>query len=92
MNQVFYSGLTAKHALPEGRYRVIVYGQMHPAWSREFSLQIRNGKRPVQELQITGDIMPGRNDSDEEIWRKMTAPATVVDIRNTAHQRVYAEL
>ena len=91
VNQVFYSGLTAKHALPEGRYRVIVYGQMHPSWSREFSLEVRNGKRPVQELQITGDIMPGRDDSDAEIWRKMTAPATVVDIRNTAHQRVYAE-
>ena len=38
---------------------------------------------------VTGDIMPDRDSTDSEIWAKMTAPATVIDIRNTSHQKVY---
>jgi len=52
---------------------------------------VRTGSRPVLPITVTGDIMPNREDSDREIWEKMMAPATVIDISNVAHQRVYQE-
>ena len=91
VNRISYSALTGKHRLPEGGYRVVVYGQLHPSYTKEFQITVRAGKRPVLPLEVTGEIMPERGDSDAEIWEKMMAPSAVVDIRNVAHQRVYAE-
>lgn len=91
VNRISYSALTGKHRLPEGGYRVVVYGQQHPSYTKEFQITVRAGKRPVLPLKVTGEIMPDRGDSDAEIWEKMMAPSAVVDIRNVAHQRVYAE-
>lgn len=91
VNRVSYALLTGKRALEPGGYRVRVYGQQHPANAKEFALEVREGRRPVLPLQVTGDIMPSQTDSEADIWAKMIAPATVIDIRNVAHQRVYAE-
>ena len=91
VNQISFYALTGRKHLPEGKYRVSVYGQRHPSYAREFLLEVREGKRPVLPLEVTGDIMPSREDSDLEIWRKMTAPATVINIKNTSHQKVFEE-
>jgi len=90
VNQLSWRALTAKKNMDPGTYRVRVFGQMHPSNYKEFTVEVREGKREVLPLQVTGDIMPGREDSDAEIWEKMTAPATVVDIANISHQRVYS--
>ena len=89
VNQIFYSALSGKKTLPEGKYRVRVYGKQHPSRYKEFDLTVKTGSRPLIPLCVTGEIMPDRDDEDDEIWKKMTAPATIVDIRNTAHQTVY---
>ena len=91
VNRITFSPLTGKRRLPAGEYRVRVYGQQNPAAGKEFSLRVAEGKRPVLPLTVTGNIMPGRDATDEEIWEKMTAPATVIDLKNVAHQRVYRE-
>ncbi|MBQ9212106.1 MAG: CapA family protein [Clostridia bacterium] len=91
VNQISYPMLTGKHALAAGTYRVLVFGAQHPSYAKEFSITIHEGKRPELPLQLTGDIMPTREDTDAEIWAKMMAPAAVIDIANVAHQRVYAE-
>lgn len=90
VNQLTYKQLTGKHSLGPGLYRVQVFGQMHPSYAKEFLLEVRDGKRPELPLQVTGDIMPSREDSDPAIWEKMMAPSAVVDIAPTAHQKVFA--
>ena len=89
VNQIYYNGLTAKHTLSEGHYRLRIYGKQHASCSKEFDLIIQEGTKPEASLEITGDIMPSRYDSDQKIWEKMMSPATVIDIGSTAHQRVY---
>lgn len=89
VNLIYYSALTGKHTLPEGKYRVRVYGKKHPARNKEFDLFVKAGSRPELPLYVTGDIMPARESTDREIWEKMTAPAVIVDIKNTAHQKVF---
>ena len=91
VNRMTWQMLTGRHTVPEGTYRVRVYGQQHPSYAKEFQVVVRTGSRPVLPITVTGDIMPNREDSDREIWEKMMAPATVIDIRNVAHQRVYQE-
>ncbi len=92
VNQIGFHLLTGKHSIPAGDYLVRVFGQQHPSYAREFSLRIEEGLRPELPLQVTGDIMPSRGDTDQEIWKKMTAPATVVDIPATSHQKVFENL
>ncbi|MBR2823030.1 MAG: CapA family protein [Clostridia bacterium] len=91
VNQIPYRTFAGKQKPEPGTYRVRVWGRQDPANAKSFTLQVKDGKRPTLPLRVTGDIMPRREDSDAEIWERMTAPATVIDIRNVAHQRVYAE-
>ena len=91
VNQLSWNMMTNKHKLQAGDYRVRISGQQHPASYKEFSLEVLEGDQPVLPLEITGDIMPSEDDSDEVIWSKMISPATVVDIASTAHQKVFAE-
>ena len=91
VNRVTWKALMGKNRLEAGTYRVRVWGKQHPSNAKEFPLQVREGHAPELPLEVTGDIMPGRDDTDAEIWAKMTAPATIVDIPNVSHQRVYQE-
>ena len=91
VNQIPFRTLAGTKRITEGTYQVRVWGQQHPANAKSFRLKVENGTRPSLPLEVTGDIMPRRGDSDAEIWARMMMPATVIDIRNVAHQRVYAE-
>ena len=91
VNRVSWNTLTGKNRLPPGKYRIRFFGQQHPANMKEFTVQVLEGSRPTLPLQVTGEIMPDRGDTDAEIWAKMTAPATVIDIKNVSHQRVYQD-
>ena len=91
VNQISFAALTGNKKLFYGTYTVRICGQRHPANMKEFTLTVREGIKPKIPLMITGDIMPSRGDSDTEIWEKMIAPAVVVDIRNTAHQKVFEQ-
>ncbi len=91
VNQIPFRTLAGRKSLEAGTYRVRVWGRKNTVNAKSFSLKVEEGTRPVLPLTVTGDIMPERGASDEEIWARMTAPATVVDIPNVAHQKVYAE-
>ena len=91
VNRIPLSIMTGRKNLPAGTYQVRFYGAQNPAYGKEFSLSVKEGAAEQYPLRITGDIMPAEGDSDETIWAKMMAPATVVDIKNTSHQKVYAE-
>ena len=89
VNQISWAALSDKKRIPPGTYRVRIYGKLHPSSFKEINLEVREGERPEIPLHLTGDIMPDRTSSDEEIWEKMMEPATVIDIKNVSHQKVY---
>ena len=89
VNQISWAALSDKKRIPPGTYRVRIYGKLHPSNFKEINLEVREGERPEIPLHLTGDIMPDRTSSDEEIWEKMMEPATVIDIKNVSHQKVY---
>lgn len=42
-------------------------------------------------LYVTGNVMPGADISDEELWTLMQQPAIVVDLKEQSHQKIYSE-
>ena len=78
-----------KNQPAEGLYSITVYADENPEYSLVFDLNIINGAAEILPVEITGSVMPDRNDTDERIWEKMIMPATVIDKKATDHQKVY---
>lgn len=91
INTTTLSGITGKNEIAPGEYLVRVYEISNPEYQSEFNLRIEEEKPVSVPVAITGRIMPDENDTDENIWKMMTQPAVVVDIRNVDHQKVYSE-
>ena len=76
--------------IPEaGLYRVEVYEVSVPENTISFSLTIQEGIPEQKPVAITGEIMPKRGATDQEIWEAMMRPSVVADIDFTEHQEVY---
>lgn len=91
INTTSLSGISGRNEIAPGEYLVRVYEISNPEYQSEFNLRIENEKPVPEPVAITGRIMPEENDDDETIWKLMTQPAVVVDIRNVDHQNVYKE-
>lgn len=79
---------TGKRLAP-GRYVARVYCQSAPQYVHSFTLTIAEGKRPTQQVAVTGPIMPSRSATDEEIWQLMTDPAVVFSTGEGAGNHIY---
>ncbi len=82
----------AQRNIPEpGKYTVNVYEKSRADEVTSFPLEILNQKPEKTAVTVTGEIMPDRTMSDEEIWELMMKPSVVVDIDFFKHQEVYTE-
>ena len=82
----------AGKSMPEpGEYDVHVYETTKPEEAHTFILTVETDSPPRQPVSITGETMPDRTMSDEEIWNYMMKPSVVVDIDPFKHQEVYSE-
>jgi hypothetical protein len=91
INTTTLSGIIGRKEIAAGEYLVRIYEASNPEYQSEFNLRIENEKPAPEPVGITGRIMPEEDDDDETIWKLMTQPAVVVDIRNVDHQKVYTE-
>ena len=91
INTTTLSGIIGRKEIAAGEYLVRIYEASNPEYQSEFNLRIENEKPAPEPVGITGRIMPEEGDDDETIWKLMTQPAVVVDIRNVDHQKVYTE-
>ena len=83
--------LVRKKALPEsGEYILSVYEQSRPDERYESVLHIIDTQPASDPIAVTGEIMPDRSMSDEEIWKLMMKPSVVIDIDSFKHQDVYS--
>lgn len=89
INTVTLKELLGKKVLDPGEYTVTCRMEDAPGYTGEFRLSVREGKSGTIPVTVTGEIMPSRDDPDDVIWEKMTAPAVVIDIRAYDHQKVW---
>lgn len=91
INTTTLTGIIGRNEIATGKYQVRVYEISNPEYQSEFELCIENERPAPVPVEITGRIIPEENDDDETIWKMMTQPAVVVDIKNVDHQTVYEE-
>ena len=89
INRLTFTELTGKKPLPAGTYRIMAYENSRQAEKHEFDLTIQEEPPAKEEIFLTGEILPGEEMTEEEIWQIMQAPSVVVDIDFFKHQKVY---
>ena len=87
--RISYSDLTAKKRIPGGEYTLKVFESTKPEECFEYSLSIQEDPFGKKEVSVTGEILPERNMTEEEIWQMMQQPSVVADIDFFSHQKVY---
>ena len=87
-----FSAISGKKTLPKaGIYRIKIYEKTKPDQFYEYNLEIANQKPEQVPVEMTGDIMPERTMSENEIWDIMMKPSVVLDIDFFKHQEVFKE-
>ena len=86
-----FASISGKKKPSAGRYTASVYEISRPDDIRSFSLTVLDHKPDPAAVTETGEIMPDRSMSEEEIWHMMMMPSVVVDIDYFQHQKVYSE-
>lgn len=67
--RVLWNGkLSSGKKLAPGRYVIGCRAKNAPQFLHTFPLTIVDGKRPVQQVEATGPIMPSRHATDAELW------------------------
>ena len=85
-----FPDITGKKDKPKsGKYTVRVYEKSRPEQHFDFLLQVLERTPEKEPVKETGEIMPDRNMTDQEIWQMMMQPSVVVDIDFFKHQDVY---
>ena len=85
-----FPDITGRKDKPKsGKYTVRVYEKSRPEQHFDFSLQVLESTPEKEPVTETGEIMPDRNMTDQEIWQMMMQPSVVVDIDFFKHQDVY---
>ena len=76
-----WDGKLDKKPVAPGEYILRYYLTDNPAYAHEVRITVCEGNRPVQEVFVTGPIMPERGMTDAEIWAIMQMPSVVADIK-----------
>ena len=86
-----FASIVRTAQIEPGRYTMRLYEMSSPRYSYDLSVEAVAQKPDVQQVFVTGRIMPEDGDSDETIWEMMMQPSVVVDIKSTNHQNVYQD-
>ena len=91
ISRITLKNILGKKRIEPGVYLIRVYDITASDYTSEFMLHVEEEKPEEEAVFVTGPIMPESEADDEEIWKKMTEPAVVVNIRNHDHQKVFLD-
>lgn len=76
-----WDGKLEKKDVAAGDYILRYYLTENVSYAHEVRLTVCEGKRPEQDVFVTGPVMPERGMSDAEIWAIMQQPSVVADLK-----------
>jgi len=88
--RISWNGKNGDRRVAPGAYLCRVYANGCDEQAVCFSLDIREGKPEHLPVKPNGSLLP-LSMQNEEIWRSMMQPITVVDIDAEAHQKIYEQ-
>ena len=87
-----FQDINGKKEMPSpGDYTLRIYEYSCADEIHEFPFRVEQETPAPEPVMPTGEIMPDRTMSDQEIWNMMMKPSVVVDIDSFKHQDVYTE-
>ncbi len=86
-----FTAVFGKNPPAAGSYSVSIYEVSRPEQSYQYTITVSDSTPETAPVAVTGEIMPDRSMTDEEIWQIMMKPSVVVDIDFFKHQDIYAE-
>ena len=89
INRKTFKSFKINGSLQPGQYTVTVYEASKPHESTVFTLLVNEITPEKTAVTVTGEIMPDRSMSEQEIWEIMMKPSVVIDIDFFDHQHVY---
>ena len=89
INRQNFSDIAKVKKPAPGRYILKIYEASKPDETYEYLLTVSEKKPENTSITVTGEIMPDRDMSEEEIWNMMMKPSVVIDIDFFKHQDVY---
>ena len=89
INRKSFKSFKSNVLLLPGQYTVTVYEATKPHDFISFTLLVEENIPEKATVALTGEIMPDRSMSEQEIWDIMMRPSVVVDIDFFDHQPVY---
>lgn len=90
VHKYYWDGTVGGKAVAPGDYVLRMYAKDNADYVHEVAVTVAEGKYPSYPLTVTGQIIPDRDMSDEEIWAIMMKPSVVTTRSQTGHQKVYA--
>lgn len=63
----------------------------NPEYAVDIPVTLLDGAYTLPELTVAADYLPQDGLTDAELWTWMQRPLTVVDLKSTSHQKLYAE-
>ena len=67
------------------------WAEENPAYAVDIPVTLVEGAYTLPELTVAADYLPQDGLTDAELWTWMQRPLTVVDLKSTSHQKLYAE-
>ena len=87
-----FKTIAGRKALPaSGEFTIRIYEKSRPDQYYEYPLRVLEKTPEKERVTATGEIMPDRSMTDQEIWQLMMQPSVVVDIDFFKHQDIFEE-
>lgn len=86
-----WDGIINGQRQPAGEYVLRFWAEENPAYAVDIPVTLVEGAYTLPELTVAADYLPQDGLTDAELWTWMQRPLTVVDLKSTSHQKLYAE-
>ena len=74
-----------------GEYVLRFWAEENPEYAVDIPVTLVDDAYTLPELTVAADYLPQDGLTDAELWTWMQRPLTVVDLKSTSHQKLYAE-
>lgn len=89
--QYDWDGVINGERQPAGAYVLRFWAEENPAYAVDVPVTLVDGAYTMPELTVAANYLPPDSATDDELWDWLQRPLTVVDLKSTSHQKLYAE-
>ena len=90
VHNYFWDGTLNGQQLPADDYVLRFYAEESPDIYRDVPVTLVDEAYSAPALTVTNAYLPPENATDAQLWAWLQSPLTVVDLKSSSHQKLYA--